>query len=144
MKAAISAFNRKVGLSFMSNIKSLIPRADIADDADVCEQARANMIYFSVFDHEGKHCEKEIILDAVNEIVSTYRESRALKGAIFYMWFDALAGQLRSSVINGKFHPPFGCEINVVDDVDFIVEDIFSEVSSLSHRGRLDVYIEVL
>jgi hypothetical protein len=58
---------------------------------------------------------QQLIEDRREKVRRGYRGQRA----VFYLWFDAQAGQLRFNVMSDHGQPlPFGAEVRLVDDPD--------------------------
>ena len=100
-------------------------------------------VALNVFDGE------ELIgLEEVRSLLCLLRNSCSKKikknGGRFYIWYDAMVGQIRVGYMFDVLKSlPFKCNLNIVDSIDNIVNDVFSEVSSFYRRGSLDVcYVE--
>lgn len=83
----------------------------------------------------------EYVEETIRKIEKMYHDKLSNKEFTFYCWYDALAGQLRSSAIGLFDNLPFECRVNNLATPADVARDLFSDISSLYSHGALDVYV---
>jgi len=101
-----------------------------------------DMQYISIVDIESLPRElrsSKLLGHFMMKVFSLYDQILKGKDFVVYAWYDAMAGQLRFNAIPNGISFPFGCRINTKATICNIVEDVFSEISSLYRNDILDV-----
>ena len=118
-----------------NELLDLIKVEDLNRTNDVSSAATDNM--WSIYIDEGK-----FNLIKVEDLIFLLSDiSKVLKnvwGCSFtlYFWFDAMAGQLRFSSLNGVVdNLPFRAEIEITDNIQFFSEKIYEYVKDM-HMSR--------
>ncbi|WP_263147993.1 hypothetical protein [Pseudomonas sp. RIT-PI-AD] len=99
-------------------------------------------IALEVYDENSKLFEEKKIKSLLSLLKSFCLDRMSESSMRFYIWYDALVGQLRVGVMRSiQEKPPFKCKINTNATLEDVFIDIHSEVSSLYKTGILDVCI---
>lgn len=90
------------------------------------EEISTNMWALSFDETTIKHVSEDKLLEFINNFLNRKKqqlsELNVSCSAIFYMWFDEMACQLRFNLISGlNKRLPFGCQLNIVDSPNSIL-----------------------
>ena len=118
-----------------NELLDLIKAEDLNRTNDVSSAATDNMWSIYIDEEQFNLIKVEDLIFLLSDI------SKVLKnvwGCSFtlYFWFDAMAGQLRFSSLNGVVdNLPFRAEIEITDNIQFFSEKIYEYVKDM-HMSR--------
>lgn len=118
-----------------SELLDLIKVEDLNRTNDVSSAATDNMWSIYIDEEQFNLIKVEDLIFLLSDI------SKVLKNAwgcsfTLYFWFDAMAGQLRFSSLNGVVdNLPFRSKIEITDNIQFFSEKIYEYVKDM-HMSR--------
>lgn len=94
---------------------------------DLQDEIRHNLWSIAISGRQAETLTKEGFVAFLDEVLENrsrqLQETNVDRGALFYVWFDEQACQLRGNVISDLHRQlPFGCSIELEDRPDSIVE----------------------
>jgi hypothetical protein len=108
--------------------------AETVFSADTYEgQIRDNQIIFGLRDGFTRKQARDYCL----RLIAEYRQLHIGPG-IFYIWYDKMAGQIRSCAVNLQKTPLFGGNVSFTDQIDKVISD----ASTPPTRRPTPVYVE--
>ncbi|WDH96910.1 hypothetical protein PUW24_22645 [Paenibacillus urinalis] len=98
---------------------------------DLNKEISNNMWAISLEEEIAKELRIEDFLNFFNRLLANreyqVRKANKKQGMIFYLWFDAMASQLRFNLISGDHGQlPFKCELELIDHMVPILEDLLA------------------
>jgi hypothetical protein len=113
---------------------------------DINDQANFNLICINVDGFGSAPLDRAHLCYALVYLKKIFKNKKKdVSRAKFYSWYDAQSGQLRvSAIADDLCRLPFKCRYSITSDHLDVVEDVFSEISSLYKTGLLLVYVEVI
>lgn len=120
-------------LNYIINAPLNIPLAITVDKRFNNNEIRKNMWILSLDLAVIDKISIQDFINFVSKFLAKKRQEITQKDitspVVFYMWFDAMAAQLRFNIISNvdrKISLPFGCTVEVVDSPEPIIEDFLT------------------
>jgi len=103
---------------------------------DLQKEIHENM-WMITFPLGFKQMNKDWFSNFIEEVIDN-RKNQINQNAIFYLWYDSMANQIRFNIISAMHNSlPFGCNLEVVNDSNLIYQELVNS-SPLIHVESID------
>ena len=113
----------------------------ICISAQLLEEANGNLFYLSLNESERLQLSITDLVEWIEAVVETKREQLQVQqrkpySMCFYCWYDALASQLRFSLVSARYqnHLPFRCPLQATTLSTVLHELLFPEAEKYTAK----------